>query len=238
VQPPRGYAPLHFRRNQRSGRRTAAQGACNRPTVVRPFIFAKTSGREGEPPRRKRTTDPRLCAPSASLRPVVQYGGPGPHVMQPARQLLSAEKPHRCPRQYHVSSGPSRKTEKISFQNQCSDSRHHAHGPIVTLSMKVTGQSTAGTGMVVGVTIGGPAIIASTSAQEQQANRQSDSGPTYRLVSSTEAGSGAIVSTLNQGYPLLQYKDVVHVRRLLAARRTAPDPITWAGLGAPRGKER
>jgi hypothetical protein len=92
--------------------------------------------------------------------------------------------------------------------------------------------------MVVGVTIGGPAIIASTSAQEQQANRQSDSGPTYRLVSSTEAGSGAIVSTLNQGYPLLQYKDVVHVRRLLAARRTAPDPITWAGLGAPRGKER
>jgi hypothetical protein len=27
-----------------------------------------------------------------------------------------------------------------------------------------------------------------------------------------------IVGTLNQGYPLLQYKDVVHVRRPLAAR--------------------
>jgi hypothetical protein len=48
----------------------------------------------------------------------------------------------------------------------------------------------------------------------------------------------ATVGTLNQGYPLLQYKDVVHVRRLLVARRTAPDPTTWAGLGAPRGKER
>jgi hypothetical protein len=46
------------------------------------------------------------------------------------------------------------------------------------------------------------------------------------------------VGTLKQGYPLLQYKDVVHVRRLLAARRMAPDPTTWAGLGAPRGKER
>jgi hypothetical protein len=238
VQPHRGYAPLHFRRNQRSERRTATQGACNRPTVMRPFIFAETSGREGEPPRRKRTTDPRLCTPSASLRPVVQHGGPGPHVMHPARRLLSAEKPHRRSRQYHVSSRSSRKTEKISFQNQCSDSRHPAHGPIVTLSTKVTGQSTAGTGMTVGMTIGGPAVIASTSTQEQQANRQSDSGPTCRLVSSSEVGPGATVGTLNQGYPLLQYKDVVHVRRLLAACRTAPDPTTWAGLGAPRGKER
>jgi hypothetical protein len=43
---------------------------------------------------------------------------------------------------------------------------------------------------------------------------------------------------MNQGYPLLQHKDIVHVRRLLAARRTAPDPTTWTGLGAPRGKER
>jgi hypothetical protein len=66
VQLPRGYAPLHFWGNQRSGRRTAAQGACNRPTVKCPFIFAVTSGQEGEPPRKKRTTAPRLCAPSAS----------------------------------------------------------------------------------------------------------------------------------------------------------------------------
>jgi hypothetical protein len=72
--------------------------------------------------------------------------------------------------------------------------------------------------MAVAVTIGGPTIIASTDAQEQQANRQSDFGPICRLVSSPEAGPGAIVGTLNQGYPLLQYKDVVHVRRLLAAR--------------------
>jgi hypothetical protein len=77
--------------------------------------------------------------------------------------------------------------------------------------IKYMGQSTMGTGVAVGVTIGGPTVIASTSAQEQQANRQSDSGPTCRLASSPEAGPGATVGTLNQGYPLLQYKDAIHV---------------------------
>ena len=95
-----------------------------------------------------------------------------------------------------------------------------------------------GMGVAVGMAIGGPAVIASTGVQEQQANRQSDSSPTCRLASSPEVGPGATVSTLNQGYPLLQYKDDVHVRRLLAARRTTPDPTTWVGLGAPRGKGR
>jgi hypothetical protein len=115
VQLPRGYAPLHFWGNQRLGRRTAAQGACNHPTVKRPFIFALTSGQRGKPPRKKRTTAPRLCAPSASLQPVVQHGGPGPHVMQPARRLLGAKKPHRRLRQCHVFSGPSWKSEKVKF---------------------------------------------------------------------------------------------------------------------------
>jgi hypothetical protein len=182
-------------------KKTATQGACNRPAVMCPFIFVETSGQEGEPPRRKRTTAPWLCAPSASLQPAVQHGGPGPHVMQP---VPGCGKSHRRSRQCHVSSGPSRKTEKISFQNQCSDSRHPAHGPSVTLSTMVTGQSTVETGVAVSVTIGGSAVTASTGAQEQQANRQSDSGPTSRLASSPKAGPGATVGTLNQGYPLLQ----------------------------------
>jgi hypothetical protein len=211
-------------------RQTAEQGACNRPAVMRPFIFAATSGLEGEPPHKERATAPRLCAPSSSLKPAVKkanrcagsvqlphgcapsqlrcnrrsnMGGPGPHVMQPAHRLLGAEKSHRRSRQCHVSSGPSQKTEKISFQNQCSDSRHPAHGPTVTLSTKVTGQSTAGAGVAVGVAIGGPAVTASTGVQEQQANCQSDSGPTCRLVPSPEVGPGVTIGTLNQGYPLL-----------------------------------
>jgi hypothetical protein len=65
VQLPRGYAPLHLQGNQWSGRRTA-QGACNRPAVKRPFIFTVSSGQKGEPPHKKRTTAPRLCAPSTS----------------------------------------------------------------------------------------------------------------------------------------------------------------------------
>jgi hypothetical protein len=91
--------------------------------------------------------------------------------MQPAHRLLGAEKSHCRSRQYHVFSGPSQKTEKISFQNKCSDSRHPAHGPTMTLSTKVTGQSTVRIDVAVDMTIGGPTVIASTGAQEQQANR-------------------------------------------------------------------
>ena len=81
VQLPRGYAPLHFRGNQRSGRQTAVQGACNHPTIKRPFIFAVSSGQRGDPPRKRRATVPRLCAPSAPPQLAVQLRGPGPHVM-------------------------------------------------------------------------------------------------------------------------------------------------------------
>jgi hypothetical protein len=45
MQLPHSYAPLHFWSNQRSGRRTAAQGACHRP---------------------------RLSVPSSSLKPAVE----------------------------------------------------------------------------------------------------------------------------------------------------------------------
>jgi hypothetical protein len=81
VQLPYGYVLLHFRGNQRSGRRTAAQGACNCPTVRYPFVFAAPSGQRGEPPRKKRTTVLQLCAPSAPPQLAVQRGGPGPHDM-------------------------------------------------------------------------------------------------------------------------------------------------------------
>jgi hypothetical protein len=180
-------------------RRIVAQGACNRPAVIRPFIFAATNGQEGEPPHKEHATDPRLCTPSASLQPAVQplAWGPRIHMSCARRRFLVAEKSHRRSRQYRVSSGSSQKTEKINFQNQCIDSRHPVHGPTKTLSAEVTGQSAAGIGVAVGVTMGGPTVSASTGAQGQQANRQSDFGPTCRLVSSPEAGPGATVGTLN-----------------------------------------
>jgi hypothetical protein len=78
MPPPHGSTPLHLRRNQRSRRRTTAQGACNRPAVIRPFISAATSGQRGEPPHKERATATRLCAPSASLQPVVQPLAWGP----------------------------------------------------------------------------------------------------------------------------------------------------------------
>jgi hypothetical protein len=111
------------------------------------------------------------------------------------------------------------------------------HGPIVTLSTMVTGQSAVGIGVAVGMTIGGLVVTASTGAQEQQSNRQSDSGPTCRLASSPEAGPGATVGTLKQGYPLLRYEGAAPARHPWVIRGAAPDLTTWAGLRAPRGEE-
>jgi hypothetical protein len=108
----------------------------------------------------------------------------------------------------------------------------------VPLSTTVTGQSAVGIGTAVGMAIGGPAVIAARDAWKQRSNRQSYSGPTCRLASSLEAGPGATVGTLNQGYPLLQHKGIAPIRRLLAARRTAPNSTGWAGQRAPCGEER
>jgi hypothetical protein len=91
------------------------QGACNRPTVKLPFIFAISSGQRGEPPRKKRTTVSRLCAPLALPQLAVQLKGPGPHVMKQARRIPCAKKPHRRLRQCHVFSGPSQESKKVNF---------------------------------------------------------------------------------------------------------------------------
>jgi hypothetical protein len=56
--------------------------------------------------------------------------------------------------------------EKLNFENQCSDSRHPAHGPTKPLSAEVTGQSAAGTGVAVSVTKGGPTVIESNGRAE------------------------------------------------------------------------
>jgi hypothetical protein len=148
VLPPRGSTP---------------PSSSLRPTVRK----ANHSTRSMLPPRG--SAPPRLCC---NLRSNLWHGGPGPHVTHPACWFLGAEKSHRHSHQYRVSSGPSQKTEKINFQNQCSNSRHPVHGPTKTLSAEVTGQPAAGTGMAVGVTMGGPAVIASTGAQGQRANHQ------------------------------------------------------------------
>jgi hypothetical protein len=66
--------------------------------------------------------------------------------------------------------------------------------------------------MADGVTEGGLAKITSANRRKRRANRQSSFGPTYRLVPSPEVGSGAIVGTLKQGYPLLQYEDAIPTR--------------------------
>jgi hypothetical protein len=71
--------------------------------------------------------------------------------------------------------------------------------------------------MAVGVTEGGLAVITSASAWKRRTNRQPGFGPTCRLVSSPEVGLGATVSTLKQGYPLLQCEVTVPMRLSLVS---------------------
>jgi hypothetical protein len=66
--------------------------------------------------------------------------------------------------------------------------------------------------MAVGMTEGGLAVITSANARKRRTNRQSSFGPTCRLVSSPEVGTGATVGTLKQGYPLLHYEDAIPTR--------------------------
>jgi hypothetical protein len=133
--------------------------------------------------------------------------------------------------------GLHRRHEK-NFKTDAAVSRHPARGPTKASSAEVTGQSAAGTGVGVGVTEGRLALIMSASAQKQRVNRQSSFGPTYRLISSPEAGPGATVSTLEKGYPLLQYEGALSMRLSLVAWRTVPDPTTWTAPGPPRGQRR
>jgi hypothetical protein len=72
--------------------------------------------------------------------------------------------------------------------------------------------------MAVDVTEDGLALVTTASTRKQRANCRSSFGPTCRLVSSPEAGPGATVGTLNQGYPILQYEDTVTARPSLVAR--------------------
>jgi hypothetical protein len=85
-------------------------------------------------------------------------------------------------------------------------------GPTKPSGVGAVGQSAAGTGVAVGVTKGGLAVITSTGARKQRANRQPGFGPTCRLVSSPEVGLGATVCTLKEGYPLLQCEGTVESR--------------------------
>jgi hypothetical protein len=64
VQLPRGCAPLHLRRNQRSRRQTAAQGACNCPTVIRPFHLCRNQR------SRRQTAAQGACNRPTVVRPL------------------------------------------------------------------------------------------------------------------------------------------------------------------------
>jgi hypothetical protein len=147
----------------------------------------------------------RLCQ---NQQPSPWHKGPGPRVILLGRWFLGAYKSHRRSRQYHASPGPPQKTEKMNFKNQCSGIeaprawpngtiKYGGHGSVSREDRRDSWREQV--------------VITITSARKQHANRQSNFGPTCRLVLSPEVGPGATVGTLNQGYPLLQYEGTVPV---------------------------
>jgi hypothetical protein len=81
------------------------------------------------------------------------------------------------------------------------------------LSATVTGRSDAGIDVIVGMTIGGSAVIAATDGQRQRSNHQPGPGPTSRLASSPEAAG-------EPQSPLPQHKDDAPVFRSSNDSRT------------------
>jgi hypothetical protein len=187
------------------------QGACNCPTVKSPFFLTITSGQRGEPPCKKRTTVARLCAPSASLQLAVQLGGRGPHVMQPARQLPSVK--NRTASCANATSFRDRheSLKRYFFQNQCSDSRHPHAWP--NSDIKYDGHGPVSRGNRRSSWHGHRRADSNCSNRHAGAAVQ----PPIRLWSHLQArilpqaGPGATVGTLNQGYPLLWYEGAAPV---------------------------
>jgi hypothetical protein len=171
---------------------------------------------EGEPPREERASaygSASLCL-RQNQQPSPWHKGPGPRVILLGRRFLGAEKSHRRSRQYRTSSGPP-KTEKVNFQNQCSGIKALRAWPSKTIKYGSHGSISRGDRRE---SWREQTVITTASEPDQRANRQSNFGPTCKLVSSIEVGPGATVSTLNQGYPLLQYEGTMPVRQSLAAR--------------------
>jgi hypothetical protein len=113
--------------------------------------------------------------------------------------------------------GAAAEDREGNFSNQCSGIEAPRAWPGEIIMRGAAGQSVAGTDVAVGVTEGRLAVITSASAWKRRTNRQSNFGPTCRLVSSPEVGLGATIGTLKQGYPLLQYEGTVPARLSLVA---------------------
>jgi hypothetical protein len=96
---------MSYRLTRSAKKKTAMQGACNRPAVMCPFIFAATSGHEDEPPHEERTTAPRSYAPSSSPKPAVKKENRHAGSVQPPRGCVPPQL--RCNRRFNVGPRPT-----------------------------------------------------------------------------------------------------------------------------------
>jgi hypothetical protein len=93
-----------------------------------------------------------------------QHGGPGPHVTQPARQLLRAS---NCHSHHYCASSTAEPVPRLEatlrMTQQCQP------------GASITGQSAAGEGATVDAAKNGPAVMAVAGGQKQRSRRQPSS---------------------------------------------------------------
>jgi hypothetical protein len=113
----RTAVPLHPRRKQRTNLWHGGPG----PRVI---LLGRRSPSAKKANHHVRSKPPpvvvRLYTSTKTNSPVSDTGGPGPRVILLGRRPLGAEKSNRRSRQYCAPLGPSQRTKKVNFQNQCS----------------------------------------------------------------------------------------------------------------------
>jgi hypothetical protein len=141
-------------------------------------------------------------------------------------------------RQYCAPLGPSQRTKKVNFQNQCSGIEAPRTWPSKTIKCGDHGSVSRGDKRDSWRDRRRTGSNCVSKCTEARVNRQSSFGPTCRFISSPEADPGATVGTLNQGYPFLQCEGAESMRLPLVTWQTTPDPATWAAPGPPCGRRR
>jgi hypothetical protein len=138
---------------------TATRGARNCPVVTSsPPLSPRPAGERAD--HHAGGMQPHQGGAPFRLRRV-QHGGPGPHIMQPARRLLRAR---NCTAT-RASTAPPR------LRNQCRDSRRPCARPDKCQpSTSVTGQSAAGEGATVDTARNGPVVMAVAGGRKQRSS--------------------------------------------------------------------
>jgi hypothetical protein len=211
------HAPCKLAQGRRS--QTAARGARNCPAVTSiPPLSPRPAGERAD--NHAGGMQPRQVGAPLRLQRA-QHGGPGPHVMQPARQLLRAS---NCTATRATTAPPR-------LRNQYCDSRQPC---VLTQQCRpgtsVTGQSAVGEGVTVNTAKDGPAVMAVAGGRKQRSRRQPSSRP-------IQGQQGNPLSRREDGAPVFRSSNGSHARNGCPVNHSSRRINSAAGQATPLAGE-